>query len=85
IMGISKETTEEDRKEIMGINKVTMVGNLNKEIMGISKGTMEEGPKKKMLETSKETMVGGLNKKIEATSKGMKRRINRNIEVGDSF
>ena len=62
-----------------------MVGNLNKEIMGISKVTMEEDPKKKMLETSKETMVGDLNKRIEATSKGMKRRINRNIGVGDSF
>ena len=59
--------------------------DLNKEIMGTSKVTMEEDPKKKMLETSKETMVGDLNKRIEATSKGMKRRINRNIEVGDSF
>ncbi|CUB10974.1 hypothetical protein BN2127_JRS1_02760 [Bacillus cereus] len=76
-MGTSKRTTEEDPKEIMGINKVTMVGDLKKEIMGISKGTMVEDLKRKMLEMSKETMVGGLNKRIEATSKGMEIRINK--------
>ncbi len=51
----------------------------------MSKVTMEEDPRKRMLETGKGTMVGGLNKRIEGTSKGMKRRINRNMEVGDSF
>ena len=46
-MGISKETTEESPKEIMGINKVTMVGDLNKGIMEISKETTEEIPERK--------------------------------------
>ncbi|HHB2484381.1 TPA: FMRFamide neuropeptide, partial [Bacillus cereus] len=64
-------------KEIMGINKVTMVGDLNKGIMEISKETTEEGPRKKIMGTSKVTMEEDLNKRIGATNKEMKRRINR--------
>ncbi|MCC2485292.1 hypothetical protein LKM01_26270, partial [Bacillus pacificus] len=41
IMGIRKETTEEDRKGIMGIRKETMEEG-PKEIMGIRKETTEE-------------------------------------------
>ena len=84
IMGTSKETTEEYPKEIIGINKVTMVGDL-KGNNGNQQGDNGRGSQKENVETSKEIMVGDLNKRIEATSKGMKRRINRNIEVGDSF
>ena len=46
-MEISKEnTTEEYPKEIMGINKVTMVGDLNKENSGNQQGDNGRGSQK---------------------------------------